>query len=90
MSECYESLTLNGKQVLVSKTRKSTFKVKRSWKERLFSLPFKPFKKTKDETTFTDLVKDDECIFFEDKILVNEKTFHKLRAESKKLENNAA
>ena len=79
---------LNGKQVVVSQPCESIIKVKRSWKERLFSLPFRPFKKTKEETTFTNLVKDDECIFFENKILVSEATFHKLRAESKKL--NAA
>lgn len=49
-------LTLDGKKVEASIYIPSYIKVKRSWKERLFERPWKPFKKYKEVENETALV----------------------------------
>jgi len=68
-----------GKQVITSPylTKMSEpFSAKRSWKERLFTRPWQPFKSTK---MITEQIPSDEVLLFDGKIVIHPITLEKLK-----------
>ena len=56
-------------------------KVKRSWKERLFTLPFRPFCKSKIVSAWVETVEDGQVIQNNDCIMMNAKTWAILKSQ---------
>ena len=66
---------INGFRVIISEPQRYEFTTNRSWKDRLFSLPFNPFKSTKVEVTWTNAVKDGEIIKNGDCLVMTDRTY---------------
>lgn len=68
-----------GKQIITSAFLTKTsgpFSVRRTWRERLFSWPWKPFKATK---TITIQVPSDEVLVMADRIIMHPEMFRRLQ-----------
>ena len=52
--------------------------VRRTWKERLLTLPFRPLLKIKTRTEFVEQMKDGETYIYKNKIMMNAATHDKL------------
>ena len=76
-------MTFNGMRIVISKPNRYEFTTNRSWKERLFSLPFNPFKSTKTEITWSNIMKDGQVIRNENNLHMTEKTWLDLQAAQK-------
>ncbi len=74
----FQELTINGIKIIPDSFIPTTFPVKRTWRERLFTWPLKPFKKYKQ-------VKEDRAYFINGQVLVSHKTFAKLLAEDREI-----
>lgn len=61
----------NGIQIIIAKPLKC--EIKRTWKQRLFSLPFKPFETHRIE--WHETIKDGQVIEFQDKLTMNAHTY---------------
>ena len=70
---------LAGVDVIVQPPVKSTRQVKRTWKERLFSLS--PFTKYKDEEHLCEVLEDNQVIKVEGKLIMNAATFERFNKE---------
>ena len=71
---------LAGVKVIVHPPVKTTKQVKRTWKERLFSLS--PFTKYKSEECLCEMLEDDQIISDNNGTLImNQKTYNKLSKE---------
>jgi len=72
---------INGFDIYVKHPAEFVKEVRRSIKERLFSLPFKPFQATKKITEYKDFIEDGKIIYCGNKIFCNPQTYEKLRKE---------
>jgi hypothetical protein len=50
-------------------------KVRRTWKERLFTRPFTPFTTTKEVKTLTEVLEDGQILKIPQGLVMNAKTF---------------
>lgn len=66
---------LGGFKIVIHPPHKSTSK--RTWKERLFTFPWRPWRSTKD--IYFEMIKDGEIIMSGDTLFMNEKTAMKLQ-----------
>lgn len=69
-------LSLNGIPVIIAEPIKCTNKVKRTWRERLFTLPFRPFSKFRAEYFLKGVLKDGEIIKLSTGLHMTQKTFN--------------
>lgn len=69
-------LSLQGVPVVISDPVLTTSSVKRTWKERLFTRPFTPFKATKKVQTLTEALEYGQIIKSKQGLLMNAKTFN--------------
>jgi hypothetical protein len=72
----YNPLSFHGIPVTISGTLFITSSVDRTWKERLFTRPFTPFKKVKEIKVLTDIIQDGQVIKSKNGLLMNQKTFN--------------
>jgi len=68
--------SLHGVRVTIAEPINCEIQIKRTWKERLFSWPFKPFKKTKVGHQLKDTLKDGQIIKMDTGLYMNAKTFN--------------
>ncbi len=81
MTSCYESIIGDGGiRLEILEPKCHTELVRRTWGERLFSLPFKPFTSHKRVPIWTPLLKDNEVLKCGNVYYVNAKTWHEYRA----------
>lgn len=66
---------INGFTVLVDPPRLQKSIVKRAWRERLFTRPFSPFKKTKEVEVWVDILVDGQVIKSGNNLICNQKTY---------------
>lgn len=78
MSDPYSWPGLFGLEVITSPWLTRTVEVERTWKERLFSWPWRPLRKTR----FVE-VASDEVFQYENKVVMHPATFAKLQKELK-------
>jgi hypothetical protein len=69
-------MRLNGLRVVISKPVKCEIKIKRTWKERLFTCPFKPFTKTKISYELKETLIDGQVLNMGDHLIMTAKTWH--------------
>lgn len=69
-------LSLQGVPVTISEPVKCEVIIKRTWKERLLTLPFTPFIKTKIKHELKDLLEDGQIIKTNTGLYMNAKTFN--------------
>jgi len=67
--------TLQGVPVTISEPVNCTELIKRTWKERLFTLPFTPLTKDKEVKTLVDTLEDGQIIKMDTGLYMNAKTF---------------
>jgi len=70
--------TLNGIKVHISHPVESTREIKRTWKERWFTLPFTPFTKYKEISILCYMVEDGEIIQLNGELYMNNKTWREV------------
>jgi hypothetical protein len=70
------TLSLQGVPVTISEPVNCEVIVKRTWKERLLTLPFKPFTKTKIKHELKELLNDGQIIKSPTGFIMNAKTFN--------------
>jgi len=76
-----------GKEIITSLHMTKTsdpFSVKRTWRERLFSWPWRPWQTTK---MITKQIPSDEVYVFEDRMMMHPETLRQLQAELKEHTN---
>jgi len=69
----------NGRKVIVQQTVITEKIINISWKNRIFSWPFKPWVKLKTITEALEIIPDGEIIYTDDALVVNVRTFEKLK-----------
>lgn len=74
-------LTFNGFEVRIARPAPVESKEKRTWKERLFTRPFRPFCKLKAVETLIDTVEDGKILRHENQLIMNDKTWRELNAK---------
>lgn len=72
--------TLKGVPVFIQSDIKQENAVKRTWRERLFTLPFKPLVKTKIIKEYINYYKDGQIITTEEGLVMNQQTFNDCEA----------
>jgi hypothetical protein len=72
----YLPLSLYDVPVTIADPVLSVRLVKRTWKERLFTLPFTPLTKTKEVKTLTELIEDGKILKTAEGLIMNAKTFN--------------
>lgn len=72
---------INGFNIICDPHKKVVNKVRRTWRERLFTLPFKPFDTHKDVIEWVDALEDDQIIRSGNKLVCNTKTYEKIRKQ---------
>mgnify|MGYP003649276210 CR=1 FL=1 len=75
--------SLGEMDVIIQPPYEASKVVARSWKERFFTFPFNPFKSTKIITYSAELVEDGKVIKTGQRLIMNQKTFNKMKAELK-------
>ena len=70
-------LNVNGIPVAIIEPIMCTKDVTRTWKERLFTLPFTPFNKFKKEVYWQDMMGYGEVVKNENTLFMSAKTWHK-------------
>lgn len=83
MTACYENLSHNGIPVIIANPCKQEVKVKRTWIQRLFTLPFRPFEKYDITYELVEVLEDGQIFQTEKGYIVNAKTWHELRFKTK-------
>lgn len=76
MLNSYIPLSIKGVPVTIAEPVLFTSSVKRTWKERLFTFPFTPLKKTKEVEAFTEALVDGQILKTEHGLVMNAKTFN--------------
>jgi hypothetical protein len=66
---------LNGVPVTIQEPVNCEVSVSRAWKERLFTLPFKPFTKTKIKHELKDILEDGQILKMPTGLVMNAKTW---------------
>ena len=77
------NMVFNGMRVFISEPVKYEFTTNRSWKERLFTLPFKPLVATKTVVSWSNPIEDGKVIKNEGFLHMTEKTWLDLQAQIK-------
>ncbi len=72
---------INGFDIICDPPRKVIKKVKRSWKERCFTLPFTPLTKYKEVIEWVDLLQDGQIIRSGNQLICSMKTYEKIRTQ---------
>lgn len=72
-------LTLNGIRLFIVSPYNHTHEKKRTWRERLFTLPFHPFVKSTTVSVLTEVIEDGKIIKKADGIYMNYKTFQEFK-----------
>lgn len=68
--------SLSGVRVTIAEPINCEVKVNRTWKERLFTLPFMPFTKNKIVNQLKDVMQDGQIIKMDTGLYMNAKTFY--------------
>ena len=71
-------MQFNGIKVVIVRPCVEEIMVKRSWKERLLTLPLKPFSKYKKESFLQEQIADGEIVMGANCAMMNEKTWENL------------
>lgn len=79
MTARYQSMNLNGMPVIISEPVLCSRDVKRTWKERFFTLPFKPFTRFKKESYWQNIIEDGQIIRHGNNLVMNAKTWRECR-----------
>ena len=69
----------NGIRFFIVDPIKHTYEKKRTWKQRLFTLPFRPLVRSITVTTWTDVLEDGKAIQKAEGVFMNEKTFDEFK-----------
>ena len=77
------NMIFNGMRVFISEPVKYEFTTSRSWKERLFTLPFKPLQATKTTVIWSNPIEDGKVIKHDRFLHMTEKTWIDLQAHIK-------
>ena len=72
----YTPLSIQGVPVTISEPVLTTSNVKRTWKERLFTLPFTPFTSTKEVKSLKEVLEDGQILKMPQGLFMNAKTFN--------------
>ena len=64
--------------VIIAGHFKKEVEVKRTWFERLFTIPFNPIKKTKTVTELFPSLEDGQTLRYGNSLMMNQKTFNEL------------
>ena len=72
----YTPLSIQGVPVTISEPVLTVSNVKRTWKERLFTLPFTPFTVTKEVKSITEILEDGQILKMSQGLVMNAKTFN--------------
>ncbi len=72
-------MIFNGSRVIIAEPVNCKSEVKRTWKERLFTLPFTPLTKFKTVNKLVDTMKDGDVIQQGNSLHMTIKTWHKLQ-----------
>jgi len=72
-------MVFNGFPVYIAEPLNCKSEVTRTWKERLFTLPFTPLTKSKTINTLVDIMKDGEVIQNGNTLLMTISTWHQLQ-----------
>jgi len=72
----YIPQSLNGVPVTIAEPINCEIQIKRTWKERLFTWPFKPFTKTKVGYQLKDILEDGQIIKMDTGLYMTIKTYN--------------
>ena len=72
-------MMFNGSRVIIAEPVNCKKEVKRTWKERLFTLPFNPFNKFKAVDILVDIMEDGQVVQQDNNLHMTIKTWHKLQ-----------
>lgn len=72
-------LTYNGFKVFIVKPRLVKNEVPRTWRERLTTRPWRPFKKTKTVDSYVNLMEKDEVVMKGDHLHMTAETWEQIK-----------
>ena len=78
---------LNGVPVTIQEPINCEISVDRTWKERLFTLPFKPLVKTKIKQELKDVLEDGQILKMSHGLVMNAKTWQDCKLALKNKDN---
>lgn len=73
---------INGVRVFILEPVNCQKEIKRTWRERLFTLPFTPFNKTKTITELVDVIKDGDVMKLNNSLHMNIRTWNQILKET--------
>lgn len=76
-------MIFNGMRVVIAEPIRYEFTTNRSWKDRLFTLPFSPFKSTKTEVKWTNPIEDGQVVNNQSYLYMTEKTWLQLQESNR-------